>query len=92
MIKKISINHFRGIEHVVLNDLQRISVITGRNNTGKSTLLEAVFFLLEHTAANSFLDLNALRGAVSTGTQIVTSLFHGLGSIKAAINSCVDEL
>lgn len=29
---------------------------------------------------------------VSTGTQIITSLFHGRGSLKAAINSCVDEL
>ena len=81
MIKKIRIDHFRGIEHIVLNDLQRISIITGRNNTGKSTVLEALFFLLDHAAADSFIGLNGFRGAVSTGTQNIWSpLFYQMDS------------
>ncbi|MBQ9211554.1 MAG: ATP-binding protein [Clostridia bacterium] len=81
MIQSICVDHFRGIENVVLNDLHRISIITGKNNTGKSTLLEAVFFLLDHMAVDSFLNLNAFRGVAVAGAQnIWEPLFYRMDS------------
>lgn len=42
MLKSIDIKNYRNLKEVRLNSLGRINLITGKNNTGKSTLLEAI--------------------------------------------------
>jgi AAA15 family ATPase/GTPase len=39
------INNFRGIDSLELNDLKKINLIVGRNNCGKTSILEALFLL-----------------------------------------------
>src|SRR2546428_2619495 len=41
----IEISNFRAIKHLVINDLSNINIITGRNNAGKSSCLEAIALL-----------------------------------------------
>ena len=43
MIKKIEIKNFKNIEHVLLN-LDRINVLIGANNSGKSSILQSIQF------------------------------------------------
>lgn len=45
MIQKLTIENFRGIKELSLDDMKRISILTGKNNVGKSSVLEALFFL-----------------------------------------------
>ena len=45
MLERISVRNFRRFKNVDIDGLRRINLITGRNNTGKSTLLEAIFLL-----------------------------------------------
>ena len=60
----ISISHFRGIEHVELQGLKQINLIVGKNNSGKTSLLEAFFLLAGMSdprlaiAVNQFRDLS----------------------------------
>jgi len=42
MITSLHIRNFRGISDLRLNDLSRINVVVGRNNVGKSSVLEAI--------------------------------------------------
>ncbi|NJE79667.1 AAA family ATPase, partial [Thermococcus sp. GR4] len=42
MITSLHIRNFRGISNLRLNDLSRINVVVGRNNVGKSSVLEAI--------------------------------------------------
>lgn len=42
MIEHIKLNGYKGIESIVLNDLGQINVISGKNNSGKSSILEAM--------------------------------------------------
>jgi hypothetical protein len=42
MFKEINISHFRGIKQGTLKDLEQVNLLVGRNNTGKSTVLEAL--------------------------------------------------
>jgi energy-coupling factor transporter ATP-binding protein EcfA2 len=42
LIKEISITNFRGIREGKLSDLTQVNILVGRNNTGKSTVLEAL--------------------------------------------------
>lgn len=45
MIKKLDIQDFRGFEDLRLEGLSRLNLIVGRNNTGKTSLLEALAVL-----------------------------------------------
>lgn len=42
MITDIEIENFRGLESVKIENLKRINIIAGENNTGKTSVLEAV--------------------------------------------------
>lgn len=46
MLSELEITNFRGIDQLHLTDLQRINLIVGKNNTGKTTLLEALRLLV----------------------------------------------
>jgi AAA15 family ATPase/GTPase len=62
MFTKLEINNFRGIRKLELNDFNRINVFVGKNNVGKTTVLEALFLL--NGASNAILPLkiNGFRG------------------------------
>ena len=38
----LSVTNFRGLQQVTFPELARVNLITGRNNSGKSSLLEAI--------------------------------------------------
>lgn len=42
MLKALTIENFKGIHHGTLTDLAQVNVLVGRNNSGKSTVLEAL--------------------------------------------------
>jgi len=43
--QKIQINQFRAIDSLEIDNIKQVNVITGRNNCGKSSILEAIFLL-----------------------------------------------
>lgn len=62
MIEKIAFENFRGFERMELSDIKPITLISGKNNAGKSSVLEGVFLFFDHTAPESFLKISNLRG------------------------------
>ncbi|MXZ72406.1 MAG: AAA family ATPase [Acidobacteria bacterium] len=45
MLERLHIRNFRGFRDLRVDPLHRINLIAGRNDTGKSTLLEAIYLL-----------------------------------------------
>ncbi len=45
MISTLEINQFRGLEHVKFENLGRANLIIGGNNSGKTSILEALVLL-----------------------------------------------
>lgn len=45
MISTLELSHFRGLEHVKFENLGRANLIVGGNNTGKTSILEALALL-----------------------------------------------
>lgn len=45
VFNEIEINNFRGIKHLLLPNLKQINLLVGRNNCGKSTVLDSMFIL-----------------------------------------------
>ena len=43
MYKSFSVSNFRGLRELKIDSLQRINLIAGKNNVGKTTLLEAMW-------------------------------------------------
>lgn len=42
---RIEIENFRGIRHLVLDSVKQINLLVGKNNCGKSSILDAIFLL-----------------------------------------------
>ncbi|MDM8526019.1 AAA family ATPase [Desulfococcaceae bacterium HSG8] len=61
MIESIEIRNFRCFEHTRLSGFKRINLIGGKNNSGKTALLEALY-LNSSPAGNSVMFLIRLRG------------------------------
>ena len=62
MIRGVTINNFRGFEAISISDMSRMTLISGRNNVGKSSILEALFLMMDHTSNDSFAKINGFRG------------------------------
>lgn len=80
MIQEIEFKNFRGLKHLTLNELKRITLISGKNNAGKSSVLDGIFLFFDHMATESFLKLSAFRG-MNTAANIFSlweSLFYNL--------------
>lgn len=66
----ITIKKFRGIQGLHLTGLRRINLFVGANNSGKTTLLEAVFLLTQMNDAYKLVDIEKLRGRIEGDTKI----------------------
>ena len=68
MIKKIHIQNYKLFKSLSLEDLSKILLIGGKNNSGKTSVLEAVYFPLDCLNPGMFFRLLAWRGINSIDT------------------------
>jgi AAA15 family ATPase/GTPase len=61
-IKNISVSNFKVLNEVTIDDLSLINIISGPNNSGKTTLLQAIFYLMNHYNPQALLDLFSQSG------------------------------
>lgn len=62
MIEKLSIRNFRGLKSLDIPELSRINLFSGKNNAGKSSVLEGLFLMFDHASPESFVKINRFRG------------------------------
>ena len=60
----IHVDQYRGINGVVLEELRRVNLISGVNNAGKTSLLEAIYLLAHQNDETALLDVHRWRGRV----------------------------
>lgn len=82
MLKRLQIQNFRGFNALKIDQLSGINLIVGKNNSGKTSLLEAIFLLSGAGNAQMAINDNVIRdlepGAVSTSEPFWKQLFSGL--------------
>lgn len=66
MIKNLNIANFRCFQNFQLDHTGRITLISGRNNVGKTALLEAMFLLFASMNPEGFVTTNFIRGNLLT--------------------------
>ena len=87
MLKHLQIRNFRGFNNLNINQLSTINLIAGKNNSGKTSLLEALFLLAGAGNAQMALNTNVIRGlepnGMPTGEPFWKQLFFGLDMGKS---------
>lgn len=67
---EINVSKFRGISDLHLKNLRRINLFVGANNSGKTTLLEAIYLLTQLNDAYKLVDIVKLRGRIEGDAKI----------------------
>jgi len=62
LIKSITINNFKAFKKLENVPLNKITLIGGKNNTGKTTFLEAIFLYMDFMTPSVFEDFFSWRG------------------------------
>ena len=61
MFDKVKIDKFRGISHAEISGFKQINLFFGKNNCGKSSLLEAIFLVCGQSNPLLPLNINGFR-------------------------------
>jgi hypothetical protein len=94
MFQSFTIKNFRCFRELTLAPLERINLIAGKNNTGKTALLEAINLFCNPNDCNLPLDINKDRGIEEPAKdlwKVAEWLFHDRSSSKHFELSSRDE-
>ncbi|MFZ2149011.1 MAG: AAA family ATPase [Sedimentisphaerales bacterium] len=78
MFKSIKIKNLRAITDLEINNLGQVNLFVGRNSSGKTTLLEAIFFLIGATNPKLPVNANTFRGLPFVSNKLWDSYFHNM--------------
>jgi len=78
MFKSIKIKNLRAIAELEIDNLGRINLFVGKNNCGKTTILEAIFFLIGQTNSKLPINANIFRGLDLHSNEYWCSFFHNM--------------
>ncbi len=78
MFKNLRIHNFRAFDDLEIPRLGQINLVTGKNNSGKTSLLEALFLLCGAGNSEIAMRINAIRGidsAIGSATTAAQTLW-----------------
>jgi hypothetical protein len=102
-IATLAIEHFRALRQLKIEGLGRINLITGRNNTGKSSVLEALRILAADASPSVILNILRYREEDVGDTEdpnrlidteglfLMSGLFHGFPQVSDSLEPIVIE-
>ena len=71
MFREITIDGLRGIKHLKIEDFRQVNLFVGKNNCGKTTILEALFLLIGAANAELPLRINTYRDLTHRNIAII---------------------
>jgi AAA15 family ATPase/GTPase len=78
MYKHVTIESFRGIKHLEIEDFRQVNLFVGKNNCGKTTILEGLFLLTGPTNAELPLRINTFRNFTTIDENSWRLIFNKL--------------
>lgn len=95
ILESLEIHGFRAFQHVTIEHLGRVNLVVGKNNVGKTSLLEALHFYAKRaspTAIRQILGTHDENRRIRYPGDLISSvkyLFHGRKEIKASTSPIV---
>ena len=77
-IKSLTIENFRGISHISVENMKQINLIVGKNNASKTTILEALFLLIGAGNPELILRIDSFRSLVHNESEDFRYIFYNL--------------
>nr|VFJ42669.1 MAG: ATPase/GTPase, AAA15 family [Candidatus Kentron sp. FW] len=74
--QQVSIKNFRAIESLEMDNIKQVNLLTGKNNCGKTSVLEAIFLLAGMSNPHLAVIVHNLRGLVLNDDKDFSYLFH----------------
>ncbi|WP_316826228.1 AAA family ATPase [Pedobacter miscanthi] len=78
MLQKLEISNFRGIKHLEIDDLKMVNVFLGKNNVGKTSILEAIFISLGSQNPRVAVTIDNFRNLLHNDTEDFRFIFYEL--------------
>ena len=75
---KISIKGFRGIKSLEISGLSRVNLFVGKNNSSKTSVLEAVYILCGAYNPNLLINVDNFRGMILDEPNKLLYIFNDL--------------
>ncbi len=94
MISRLHITNLRCFKTLALENLGRITLVSGENSTGKSAILEGILLLSAFGSPDLFLKTSAVRGVLHPSfvpELLWEPLFHGFDASQNLEISCSGE-
>ena len=88
MYRSFRVKNFRCFKDLQINDLGRVNLIAGKNNTGKTALMEAMFLLTHPLTPQTLFQLQGARGFPDSEGDRRDSwkqIFYGLNSSTVVV-------
>lgn len=82
MIDSIDINNFRGIHHGKIDGLSRVNLFFGKNNCGKSSLLESIFLVCGQSNPLLPASINSMRAYKRLEESDIHNFFYKMDSSR----------
>ncbi|VFM96214.1 MAG: ATPase/GTPase, AAA15 family [Candidatus Kentron sp. G] len=76
--QQVSIKNFRAIESLEMDNIKQVNLLTGKNNCGKTSVLEAIFLLAGMSNPRLVLDVHHFRQLALANSEEFRYLFNGL--------------
>jgi AAA15 family ATPase/GTPase len=92
MIKDIEINNFRCFDRLKVSGCKRINLISGKNNIGKTVLLEAIFLNSKPTKDTVFLLCNLRRESSNFSEILLEKTYANFFFQQETRSSCSIEI
>lgn len=96
-LDKLEIEHFRGIKKTTIDELKYVNIFMGKNNSCKTTLLEALFLLMGAHNPEILIRISHFRDLTVRTMKDFSAFFHNLNyqcpiTIRAFYGSTSREL
>lgn len=89
---RIHVRSYRRLAGLEMTQLAKINLIAGINNSGKTSLLEAIYLLARQNDLDGLLEVMRRRGKVATDQLDPEWMLEQLGGATLAIDGIFDEL
>jgi len=65
VLQTLTLENYKGFSKISLENLKRVNIIAGQNNTGKTSILESIFLFYDRGAPDLFFKIMSLRGVLA---------------------------
>ena len=90
-IQNLKIENFRGIEFLEIEKFGKINLFVGFNNSSKTSVLESIFLISRLDRVESLLEIEDLRRAHSTHSQLDSLFYLHAPNQKLQISATLSE-